>query len=139
MENLKHINITINSQNNQIYYFIQLIQISKNLESLIIRLKSDRYEDINLILSLIGDLKKLKVVNITHISSFKFEFPLDRVIEKFPNLKNKINNFEEFKINNIGFKKELNDNIKIMTNIKLYFNLKKLLLILIIFSLIVLL
>ncbi len=112
MKNLKHINITINSQNNQIDKFIQLIQISKNLESLILRLKSDRYEDINLILPLIGDLKKLRIVNITHISSFKFEFPLDTVIEKFPNLKNKINNFEEFIINNMGFKKTLNDNKK---------------------------
>jgi hypothetical protein len=32
--------------------------MSKNLESLILRLKSDKYEQINLILSLIEELKK---------------------------------------------------------------------------------
>ena len=32
--------------------------MSKNLESLILRIKSDKYEQINLILSLIEELKK---------------------------------------------------------------------------------
>ena len=109
----------MNLQNNKIYkYFIKLIQISKNLESLILRIQSDKYkENINLILSLIGGLKKLRIVNIDDISlNFKFEISLETLIEEFPNLKKRIHNFEEFKINNIGFKKTLNDNIKINNN-----------------------
>ena len=39
----------------------------------------------------------------------KFKITLEALIEKFPNLKNIINNFQKFKINNIGFKKELNE------------------------------
>ena len=129
LENLKYINITIGhikelykdiySSNNHSYkYFIEFIKNSHKLESLILRLESYNYkENINFILSLVEELKELKIVNISDSSSnFKYDISLDTLIGQFPNLNNRINYFKEFKINNIGFESSSKESIKINNN-----------------------
>jgi len=143
LENLKHINITIGYikvlykdiffSDNHIYkFFIELIKKSKYLKSLILRIHSYNYkENINFILSLIEDLKQLKIVNISDSSSnFKYDISLEKLIGQFPNLNSRINYFKEFKINNIGFEKKSIDYIKInnkkyINTIKCMYNIKE--------------
>ena len=123
LNNLKYINITIGdisnlnkdnylSDNNK--YLFELIKNSKNLKSIILRLKTDNLnETIKFILYLIEDLKKLRIFNISqYLSQSKFDITFEQLIKQFPKLKNRIYYFKEFKINNIGFENKINDNIE---------------------------
>jgi hypothetical protein len=58
---------------------------------------------------LIKDLKRLKFVNITISNNTQFEFSLETLFNKFPKLKNRIYYYEEFKINNTGFERKINN------------------------------
>ena len=111
---LKYINITIgyikesykdkNLLDNHIYkYLSQLIKNSKNLKSLILRFHPNNNfnENVNFIISLIKDLKKLRILNIS--SNSELEFPLKNLFEIYPWLKQKKYFLEEFIINKSGF------------------------------------
>ena len=135
--NLKYINITIgyikesykdkNLLDNHIYkYLSQLIQKSKNLKSLILRFHPNNNfnENVNFIISLIKDLKKLRILNIS--SNSELEFPLKNLFEIYPWLKQKKYLFEEFIINKSGFiiikndkrKKNIDKSIQCIYNIQ---------------------
>ncbi len=92
-------------------YLFELIKQSKNLKSLTLRVQSIYFnDDIYFIFSLIEDLKKLRIINITqYLSNTQFNISLETLFNKFPKLKNRIHYFEEFKINNEGFERKINN------------------------------
>ncbi len=106
---LKYINLTIgyikespNDKNiSNIYnYLSKLIKNSKNLKSLILRINSNNYyENICFYLSLIEDLKKLRILNING----EYELNEEILLNKFPKLKERKYYFKEFKINNNNY------------------------------------
>ena len=108
---LKYINLTIgyikespndkNISNNHIYnYLSKLIKNSKNLKSLILRINSNNYYDnIYFYLSLLEDLKKLRIINI----SGEYELNEEILLNKFPKLKERKYYFKEFKIHNNNY------------------------------------
>ena len=143
--NLKYINLTLNkiiiSDNNPNYQiFKNLIQYSKNLKSLILKLHPYNFnKNINFFLRLVENLKKLKVLNISQNTiNTKYDIDLEKVLDKFPKLKEKKYYFNIFKIGDKVFiSKEKNiENIKIeyryeikneilMNEIKLFGNNEK--------------
>ncbi len=136
LKNLKYINIRIGyikGLYKEMYlydkYIFDLIKNSKNLKSLILRIDSNNFnKNIKFILDLIKDLNKLRIVNI-YSSDFKFETPLEQLIEEFPVLKNRIYYFKEFKINNIGFEMKINNivekNRELINTIKCNYDIKE--------------
>ena len=138
LNNLKYINITIGyikELYKDIYlsddykYLFELIKNSKNLKYLILRIQSYNFnDDISFIISLIKDLKRLKFVNITISNNIQFEFSLETLFNKFPKLKKRIYYYEEFKINNIGFERKINNieiNKKYLNRIICIYNIKE--------------
>ena len=113
-DNVKYINLTLgyikkspfdNSTNNMYQILSKIISKSKNLKSLVLRLNPHNFiENINFVFQLIENLKKLRVLNISQIIEFpKYNFSLDKILERFPKLKERKQLFNEFKIGNEGF------------------------------------
>ena len=91
--NLKYINLSIgNISDNILNILSKLIKNSKNLKGLILRLNN---QNISYYLSLIEDLKKLKILNII-TNNDENEVNL---LNNYPKLKERKYSFEEFKIN----------------------------------------
>ena len=91
--NLKYINLTIgNISDNLLNVLSKLIKNSKNLKGLILRLNN---QNISYYLSLIEDLKKLKILNIIGNNDENEE----NLLKKYPKLKERKYCFKEFKIN----------------------------------------
>ena len=113
LENLKFINLTIgfinessnekNLPKNHIYNVLsKLIKYSKNLKSLKLRIHPKNFiQDITFYLSLIENLKKLRILNIIPSEEFEYYLNEDLILKQFPKLKKYY--FDEFKIkeNNI--------------------------------------
>ena len=89
--NLKYINLTIGNISD-INILSKLIKNSKNLKGLILRLNN---QNISYYLSLIEDLKKLKILNII-TNNDENEV---NILNNYPKLKERKYYFEEFKIN----------------------------------------
>ena len=103
--NLKYINLTIgNISDNLLNILSKLIKNSKNLKGLILRLNN---QNISYYLSLIEDLKKLKILNII-TNNDENEV---NILNNYPKLKERKYYFEEFKINE-------KNNIECIYNIK---------------------
>ena len=113
-DNVKYINLTLGyikespfdkSTNNMYQILSKIISKSKNLKSLVLRLNPHNFiENINFVFQLIENLKKLRVLNISQIIEFpKYNFSLDKILERFPKLKERKQLFNEFKIGNEGF------------------------------------
>ncbi len=111
---LKYINLTLgcikespfDEKTNNIYQLLsKIISKSKNLKSLILRLNVHNFiEIINFVFQLIENLEQLKVLNISQIKEFpKYNFSLEKILERFPKLKKRKKFFNEFKIGNEGF------------------------------------
>ena len=104
--NLKYINLRIgNISDNILNILSKLIKNSKNLKGLILRLNN---QNISYYLSLIEDLKKLKILNII-TNNDENEV---NILNNYPKLKERKYYFEEFKIN------EKKNNIECIYNIK---------------------
>ena len=127
-DNVKYINLTLGyikespfdkSTNNMYQILSKIISKSKNLKSLVLRLNPHNFiENINFVFQLIENLKKLRVLNISQIIEFpKYNFSLDKILERFPKLKERKQLFNEFKIGNEGFGLKKKRNI--------YFNFNK--------------
>ena len=127
-DNVKYINLTLGyikespfdkSTNNMYQILSKIISKSKNLKSLVLRLNPHNFiENINFVFQLIENLKKLRVLNISQIIEFpKYNFSLDKILERFPKLKERKQLFNEFKIGNEGFVLKKKRNI--------YFNFNK--------------
>ena len=132
-ENLKYINLTLgnieespNIHNLSILHQIlsELIQNSKKLKSLILRLHSKNFnEHIHFFFHLIQNLKKLKVLNISqNIKNPKYDLNLEKILDKFPKIKERKYCFDEFKIGNEGFTRKkkniFNNDIKCVFEIQ---------------------
>ena len=137
-DNVKHIHLTLgyikespfDKSTNNIYQILsKIISKSKNLKSLVLRLNTHNFiENINFVFQLIENLKKLRVLNISQIIEFpKYNFSLEKILERFPKLKERKQLFNEFKIGNEGFglkKKEIYILILInMLNVLLVFKI----------------
>ena len=108
--NLKYINLSIGKikefDENIIYDVLsKLINKSKNLKSLILRLDSYNFnKNVNYFLQLIQNLGKLKIINISqNIKNPKYDLKLEEILDKFPKLKERKYYFDEFIIGNEGF------------------------------------
>ena len=114
--NLKYINLRIgNISDNLLNILSKLIKNSKNLKGLILRLNN---QNISYYLSLIEDLKKLKILNIITNNDENEE----NLLKNYPKLKERKYCFEEFKINkkdNIECIYNIKDVIKILIYIKM--------------------
>ena len=110
---LKYLNLTIgyineslnenNLLNNQIFQILsKLIQNSFKLKYLILRLHPDNYNQyVSFFLSLIDNLKKLKVVQIIeNCDEPKYYLNESLLLNKYPKLKERRHCFNEFKITN---------------------------------------
>ena len=113
-DNVKYINLTLGyikespfdkSTNNMYQILSKIISKSKNLKSLVLRLNPHNFiENINFVFQLIENLEKLRVLNISQILEFpKYNFSLEKILERFPKLKERKQLFNEFKIGNEGF------------------------------------
>ena len=103
LNNLKYINITLGELDDKIYSILsQIIQHSQNLKSLILRLHPHNFnQNINFFIQLILNLKKLRIINISqNIIDPKYDLYLDKILNEFPQLKEKKYYFNEFKIGN---------------------------------------
>ena len=108
-QKLKYINLNIgymkkssNDKNilNIYNYLSELIRNCKNLKSLIVKLNDN--ENISFFLSLIENLKKIKIVNITSkIDDNNLNEGI--LLNKFPKLKKRKYYFKEFKINKTNY------------------------------------
>ena len=99
-DKLKYIDLTIgyfNINNDEnIYYLSKLIKNSINLKTLILRLNIENYnKNLSFFLSLIQDLKKLRVINIFPILTDYNSFN-ETLLNSFPKLKKRRYIFEEF-------------------------------------------
>ena len=89
MNNLKYINITLGEFNDKIYSILsQIIQHSQNLKSLILRLHPYNFnQNIYFFIQLIQNLKKLRVINISqNIKNPKYDLYLEKILNQFPKL-----------------------------------------------------
>lgn len=92
MNNLKYINITLGELDDKIYSILsQIIQHSQNLKSLILRLHPHNFnQNIYFFIQLIQNLKKLRIINISqNIINPKYDLYLDKILNEFPKLKEK--------------------------------------------------
>ena len=124
---IKHINLEFsNIQNLSLFQQMlsKLIENSENLKSLILTLDSNYFnEHIHFFFQLIQNLKKLKILNLSqNIENPKYDFNLEKLLDKYPKLKERIYCFNEFKIGDQGFnlKKKIifNYDIKCIYEIK---------------------
>ena len=113
MKKLKYLDLTIgfineplnenNLLNNSIFEILsKLIKNSEKLKHLILRLHPDNYNQyISFFLSLIENLKKLKIVQIfENCDKPKYYLNESLLLNKFPKLKERRNCFNEFRITN---------------------------------------
>ena len=110
-ENLKHLNLTIGNIKESLddkslskhhFYSLlsQLIQNSKNLKSLVLRLHTNNFnQNIHFFLSSIQNLKKLKIFIIEFNENLKY-FNENNILDQFPKIKERKYFFEEFRIGN---------------------------------------
>ena len=92
-----------NLSDNHIYnYLSKFIKSSINLKCLILRLHPNNYQqNILFFLSLIENLKKLKQLNISSYKDiYENDLNENNLLNKFPKLKERLDYFDEFKIKN---------------------------------------
>ena len=127
--NIKHINLEFsNIQNLSLFQQMlsKLIENSENLKSLILTLDSNYFnEHIHFFFFFIQNLKKLKILNLSqNTENPKYDFNLEKLLDKYPKLKERVYCFNEFKIGDQGFslKKKIifNYDIKCIYEIKEY-------------------
>ena len=136
---LKYINLTIgyinkssknNNLSNEYFYLSKLIKSSKNLKSLILRLDSKNYiQDISFFLSLIEDLKKLRILNIIPYGEYMYDLNEEKLLNQYPKLKQRLYYFDEFIINKKNNfdcvfdinKDKINQKIRLFNYVKQYY------------------
>ena len=118
LKHLKHINLTLGNLNesknerNDIFNILsKIFQNLQNLKSIILRLNPYNFnENVYFLLEFIQNLKKLKVINIyQNIENPKYDLSLEKILNKFPKIKERIYYFDEIKIGNDGFTNNKNN------------------------------
>ena len=100
------------------------------MKSLILRLDSKNYiQDISFFLSLIEDLKKLRILNIIPYREYMYDLNEEKLLNQFPKLKQRLYYFDEFIINKKNNfdcvfdinKDKINQKIRLFNYVKQYY------------------
>ena len=120
-DKLKYINLTIGNVNQFLYnHFSNFLSKTKNLKSIILRLNPQDFneENIGFFLSLIENLKKVKIVKINQNSENSEKCIIPNILEQYPKIKHKFNCFNKFVIGGKEFIKKVKKNTILNSHIQ---------------------
>ena len=120
-DKLKYINLTIGNVNQFLYNnFSNFLSKTKNLKSIILRLNPQDFneENIGFFLSLIENLKKVKIVKINQNSDNSEKYIIPNILEQYPKIKHKFNCFNKFVIGGKEFIKKFKKNTILNSHIQ---------------------
>ena len=120
-DKLKYINLTIGNVNQFLYNnFSNFLSKTKNLKSIILRLNPQDFneENIRFFLSLIENLKKVKIVKINQNSENSEKCIIPNILEQYPKIKHKFYCFHKFVIGGKEFIKKVKKNTNLNYHIQ---------------------